>query len=288
MRILITGHKGFIGGSLCQFFSTYHQVFGFDTSVDRNFIEIETRIRNGEFDIVLHFGASANAQAEEFRDLYESNVLLCSRIVYAAYESKTRLLFSSSLAVYGNYKGGEKSPYAQSKYLMERIIEELSLTDSDWDVTILRLANITGVGELHKGNMMSIPSRFILDAHLLKRIEIWTFGEAHSQIFAKRDFLDVADLVQIVNLIVNKKANGLKLFDCGTGKALGFDYIASIVTEFISADIIQIEAPRKVNQSHYQLFTQADTSALLNYIGDFPYKSIRETIYNLVKERVSH
>ncbi len=71
------------------------------------------------------------------------------------------LIFSSSATVYGEPEhiplteeasvGNTNSPYGTSKYMVERILTDLNIADSEWSISLLRYFNPVGA---HNSGLM--------------------------------------------------------------------------------------------------------------------------------------
>lgn len=161
LKILVTGHKGFIGNHLYQkLLKLGHEVRGFDI-VDGddllNFTKIEEDIK--KVDIVYHIAAQAdlNDMAKDFykaKSGLEINVTATQNISLICAKYDKWLIFASTLCVYGNIKKVAEEDkilpnpseiYACSKYSAEWIIKGFNKSFG-LEYTILRFATAYGVG----------------------------------------------------------------------------------------------------------------------------------------------
>jgi nucleoside-diphosphate-sugar epimerase len=116
MKILLTGHRGFIGSALLERLRKNNQVIGFDLKdgADQNLLHCDFR---EEFDLIIHL-AGLSGVRESFADPagYWNNNVEASRRLFERYPD-TRILYASSSSAYEP----DLNPYAASKYMMEEL-----------------------------------------------------------------------------------------------------------------------------------------------------------------------
>lgn len=115
MRVLITGHEGFIGRNAMRVLSNNHTVIPFEGDI-RAWKVTETY---GDPDIVLHLAALAGVR-KSWNDpdgYWETNVTASKRIFEWADSRRLKVIYASSSSVYEWWK----NPYATSKKAMEEI-----------------------------------------------------------------------------------------------------------------------------------------------------------------------
>ena len=120
MKILVTGHKGYIGSHL---FSSLKNS-GYDThGIDlKDSEDIMYCLPDETFDYVFHMAACPRVGFSVEKPTYtlKQNVLVTSKILeWAKDHNVKRVIFSSSSAIMGDGDGQPKSPYGLHKLMSE-------------------------------------------------------------------------------------------------------------------------------------------------------------------------
>lgn len=310
--VLLTGGAGFIGTNVLEALITNTNshvtvLDNFYKRVDRDTLDIysqKNKVRlikdfsavqsevNQKIDLIIHLGAIASTDSTiPFQDVIECNVSFSQKLAQYAERHNIPVIYASSAAVYGNSiqtgKSKEVTPinlYGLSKYTTELIFSHLPSAIG------MRLFNIYGMSEFHKGKMKSVPLAMYMEAIKGGVIQLFTFenpnfgGEPSS---ASRDFLDVKSLTNLILMFIQ---NGIptsnEVFDVGSGTSLSLREVAMLVQEIArNSEIAEIPIPGNPNQ--YQKFTRANLEWTAQFAPQWrpicPEKGIREYLRELNK-----
>ncbi len=163
---------------------------------------------------VIHFAGlkAVGVSVQEPLEYYDNNVMGTLRLLEVMKEFGCKKIgFSSSATVYGdpattpileNFPvGGTTNPYGTSKYMIERILEDLYVSDNTFKIAILRYFNPVGA---HKSGTIGedpngIPNNlmpFITQVAVGKREYLNVFGNDYDT----HDGTGVRDYIHVIDL----------------------------------------------------------------------------------------
>lgn len=266
MNILVTGGAGYIGShTVIELLNTNNNITVIDNLINSS-IEVLDKIKKinnkeikfcdfdlrnkdllkkvfeeNKIDIVIHFaglkavGESVSEPIKYYSNNIMSTLSLCE--VMSEYKTK-KLIFSSSATVYGvpktlpikeDFDLKTTNPYGSTKLIIENILKDLYISDSEWSIVCLRYFNPVGshesglIGEDPKGipnNLM--PYLVRVAAGELECLNI--FGDDYDTPDGTgvRDYIHVVDLAQGHLAAMNKIKNqtGVFVYNLGTGRGV--------------------------------------------------------------------
>ena len=183
MRILVTGHKGFIGTQLCEFLKDF-EIIGRDIKENQEDDILTCELP--DVDIVIHLAGIGGVREsmEDPKKYWYNNVEGTKRIL-DRYKN-IRVLVAGSSSQYEPHL----NPYAASKSIIESIPHP--------NVCFMRFHTV--YGDVPRANMF-------FDKLLNNKLEYVTSHE--------RDFIHIEDLCIAIGLIMNSRVRGP--IDVGTG-----------------------------------------------------------------------
>jgi nucleoside-diphosphate-sugar epimerase len=179
MRVLVTGHEGYIGSVMTPLLqASGHEVVGLDSgffadctvapvdpipTVRRDLRDVKPRDVDG-FDAVIHLAGLSNDPLGYLDPelTYQINFVGSLRLALAAKEAHVeRFLFASSCSLYGTQGDlpavettpfAPKTPYAETKAWLERAL--IALTDDGFSPVLLRNATAHGWSPRLRGDLV--------------------------------------------------------------------------------------------------------------------------------------
>ncbi|MDO9206478.1 UDP-glucose 4-epimerase GalE [Methylotenera sp.] len=264
MSILVTGGAGYIGSHTClELLNADFDVVVLDnfsnskmeslkrveklTGRSLVFIQGDVRDRSclrelflqHKITSVIHF-AGYKSVGESVRNpliYYDNNV--SGSVVLAEVMAEfgvKRIVFSSSATVYDtpgdnqireDFPLGPINPYGRSKLMVEQVFQDISASDSEWKIAVLRYFNPVGA---HESGMIGedpngIPNNlmpYISQVAVGRLAELSVFGSDYptQDGTGVRDYIHVVDLARghLAALQALERHSGLMTVNLGTGK----------------------------------------------------------------------
>jgi ADP-L-glycero-D-manno-heptose 6-epimerase len=264
MKVLVTGHRGFIGQNLCKAIIEE----GWELSTFDIIDNPTLRPKDIDFagvNCVMHLGAISSTTEKDVRKIMDQNLSWSIELYEECIVRGIHMQFASSASVYGNNIGKRvlaeddicypSSYYALSKYMFEQYASKRPTSDSI--LQIFRYFNVYGPYEEHKGSQASPYTQFAKQAKETGIIKIFKGSE-----MIYRDFVHV-DTVVTAHIEGLKKIRQFSsgVYNIGSGNARSFLDVAKDIAFLYDAEITEIEFPEHLRK-HYQYYTQADISKL--------------------------
>ena len=277
-KILITGHKGFIGSCFLKSLCDGYEIFTSDCKdVD---YDSDYLTDLSDIDVVVHMGAVSSTNSIDREELFTKNIMSTLNIIEKAKNAK--IIYASSASTYGsiNDKRSEsnklqpESLYAKSKAIIDDIVLHYL---PHRNIIGLRFFNVCSFSfEGHKAQPSPTYSFY---KQLNETGEIKLFNSSDN-IF--RDFIYIEDVLKIIHHFINNQVSRSTVVNVGTGTPISFEQIADKMIDKLGfGKKVYIDRPSDILTS-YQTYTQADLKYLrvLGYVDRIP------TILDYIEERV--
>ena len=268
MRILITGHEGFIGRNMlawCQQEEGW-QIDGYEWNPAE-------RPEVSSYDWVIHLGAIADMSEIDVDRIMKQNLEFSQRLFTDCNKHGVHLQYASSSSVYGNTKDFSEhsachpqTPYSWSKYLFDRWVFQ---QPQSIYVQGFRYFNVYGKYMHLRGHRANVIEKWRTQARNEGKISVWEDADN-----IKRDWTWVGDVCRL-HIDFIKQVNGSGIWNVGSGLAHSFLDIAEEIAEQERVDIEFIPIP-EAEQMRMRHKTCADLTHLKATIGKRKWLNVFE------------
>jgi ADP-L-glycero-D-manno-heptose 6-epimerase len=312
-RVLVTGGAGFIGSALvwalnrrgceriivCDRLGTDEKWRNLTPLCFADYVEADDlllRLQNntlGKFNLALHLGACSSTTERDASYLIRNNYEFTKDLATWALSQKTRFVYASSAATYGDGSAGMEDDdsrldalrplnmYGCSKHLFDLHARRTGFLDR---IVGLKYFNVFGPNEDHKGDMRSVVHKSFAQVKTDGVIRLFkSYRPDYRDGEQKRDFLYVKDAVAMtLHLAASEKANGL--FNIGSGAARTWLDLARAVFAALKREpkIEFVEMPESIRDK-YQYFTQANLARLRAAGYTAPVTSLEDAVIDCVR-----
>jgi nucleoside-diphosphate-sugar epimerase len=282
MKVLLTGHTGFIGSNMFKFLKEGNSIepIGYSRSTGQDifdFSQLKKAVKN--CDLVYHFAAYAKPAESILNpvEVIEANIRSILNVLEACKEYNVPLIYPSSCEIYGDstiniredFPINPPNPYAASKAAADRICYTY-FKSYDLDVKIVRLFNPYGPNQ----QLNKIIPTFYFQA--MKNEPITVYGDGSDT----RDYVYVDDIVR--GLWLSRKLPPGEVINLATGKTTTNLEIAKLIIELTgsNSEIKFVDYPKIFGNIKNQVGSYEKAKKL---IGWSPTVDLREGIRKTIK-----
>lgn len=282
MKILITGHSGFIGSYLQKKLEkTEHELILVDIANGTNICDWQQVKQYEGMDVIVHLAnlSFVPASYEQPKKFYETNYLSTLNMLELCRLNNAKMVFFSSY-IYGhpqyqpideNHPTQAFNPYAQTKVICESLCEGYN-RDFKVPITIFRPFNIYGTGQNPDFLIPSIIQQAKTGKIVIKDDR------------PKRDYIHVEDIVDaIITAIETENADkSIQKYNLGSGLSYSVKEIVDMVRGLFDTEIEYI-CTHEIRPNDV-MDTIADISKIQNELHWKPSISILEGLKKMVSE----
>ena len=268
MRILVTGHEGFIGRNMLAWLNQEPEwtIDGWNWDPN-NFPDVSN------YDWVIHLGAKADNSDTDIDAMLKQNLEFSQWLFKQCDTHGVNLQYASSSSVYGNTKDFSEfapchpqTPYAWSKYLFDRWVFQQPMSIY---VQGFRYFNVYGKWMHLRGNRSNVIHKWRTQARKEGKITVWQDAEN-----IKRDWTWVGDVCKL-HIDFIKEVKGSGIWNVGSGLAHSFLDIAEEIAEIEGVEI-EYEPIPAFQQACMRHTTKADLTHLKETIGKRKWLNVFE------------
>jgi UDP-glucose 4-epimerase len=292
-KIVITGGAGFIGSALSNSLTPNNTVTLIDdgTAADwnrcrGNFSKVQIDLSECSMpelesifkgvDIVFHLAAVKLHNAlNSFEEIQRKNVIATKKVFEAAgLAGVKKIVFTSSLYAYGsmgpNAMKEDDVPQPDTFYGISKLTGEhlmrMYANRFGFEYAIARLFFIYGPQQYADGGYKSVIIKNIEKS--LSRLPLTVKGDGQQEL----DYVYIDDCVNILNLIANRRVNGV--VNVSTGISVSINNVVSEICKHGAIKEIEMQNADWTNGSR----RVGNNEKLLSIIGEYNFKTLSEGI----------
>jgi ADP-L-glycero-D-manno-heptose 6-epimerase len=253
----------------------------------------------GRVAAVIHMAAISTTTEPDVDRYVASNIRLTLDLWQWCAATRTRFIYASSAATYGDGSAGfaddespsalaklrPLNPYGWSKHVVDRrVVDDVTRglpAPPQW--AGLKFFNVYGAHETHKGPMQSMVAKIV---PMVRAGEAVTLFRSHNPQYADggqlRDFVYVEDCAAVVKwLLQNPSVSGI--YNVGTGAARSFLDLANAVYAQLGCEpnIRFVDTPVDL-RAQYQYFTEANIKKLRSAGFAAPFRTLESGVSDCI------
>lgn len=302
-NVLLTGVAGFIGSSLATtFLKKGYSITGIDNlktgyidNIPQDVIFVNgdcadpatyenAEIKKEKFDIIVHMAGQSSGEVsfdDPCLDLSDNCLSTLRLLEFARTISCKKLIFASSMSVYGEVKEGHinethstqpLSMYAVGKLASEsylRLFERYNI-----DSVSLRLFNIYGPGQNMSNLRQGMASIYLAQALDLGKIEV----KGKPNRF--RDLVFIDDVVRVIGEFMDRNFKGSEVYNVCTGIKTEVTELVDVIKNTLGDESLPVSYIEGTPGDQFGIV--GDNSKLRSYIGDIEFTDLETGISKFV------
>ncbi len=294
MKVLLTGHRGFIASKVdARLTADGHTVMGYDIVDGNDLLDLELlESFVMDADVVYHIAAQADltqmTDIEGARSGVLRNVEATHNVAYLCAKYKKWLIYASTVCVYGNVPfhpareditlPNPSELYAASKYAAEWLVKGYGRNFAmPW--TILRFATIYGEG------MRPALGAYVFFRQAMRGEPITVHGDGTQD----RTLTYIDDLVDgIVAPLKNPEMAYNEVFNLTAPEPISAKKMAQDIVDMTRSTSPITFVPQRMNQTHHEDFDVSKAMTLLGWQAKTPWLEGLKKTYEWMKTQITH
>jgi len=263
-----------------------------DILAPKEFLECVETGKLADFDAIIHLGACSATTEQDADFLLQNNYRYTRTLCEWSLKHKTRFIYASSAATYGDGSNGYNDEvadlpilrplnmYGYSKHMVDLWARKHKLFDR---IVGLKYFNVFGPYEDHKGDMRSMVHKSYGQIKKTGKVQLFkSYRPDYADGEQMRDFIYVKDAVAVtLHFLEHREGGGL--FNCGIGQARSWKDLMNAVFAAMGMppQIEFIEMP-EILRGKYQYFTQASMTKLRKAGYATPFTPLEDAVRDYV------
>lgn len=261
----------------------------------------------GNFHGVIHFAALKSVEESQNNPMkyYLNNVAGTLTILKECQKYGVRnFVFSSSASVYGDAEspvsedttpGKRLNPYAESKGMCERILNDIAISNNSMRPTILRYFNVIGA---HRSGLLGEESTkefgnimpYIVKVASGKMDKILVYGNDYNTPDGTgiRDYIHVMDVAKAHVRALEKQREGCQTYNLGTGQGTSVFELIETFEEVSGLKIPYEVAQRRYGDIEVSYSNPAKAMGELGWKAEFDIRDMVRDTWNYEKLRFKY
>ncbi|MBV9221581.1 MAG: ADP-glyceromanno-heptose 6-epimerase [Methylobacteriaceae bacterium] len=253
---------------------------------------------------IIHMGANSSTLATDGDEMIATNFRFSIRLLDWCTLLAVPLIYASSASTYGDGRQGFDDDasltalrklrplnlYGWSKHIFDMVLMKRYEQGAKLPPMCvgLKLFNVFGPNEYHKGPMMSLISKNFEAVSRGDSVNLFkSYDPGYADGGQKRDFIYVRDVVDVI-LWFLRRSKGIGIYNVGTGTARTFvDLIGAMFDAFGQEHrITYIEMPEQL-RPRYQYFTQANLARLRGLGYERSFTRLEAAVADFVRNHLA-
>jgi len=233
------------------------------------------------FQLIFHLGACSDTTEKDASYLVDNNFAYGKMLAFYALKHKSRMIYASSAATYGDGSNGFKddenaicklrplNKYGYSKQIFDQFLLHNNIlleTGNEASFVGVKYSNVFGPNEYHKAQMRSMILRSFEQITSTDKVKLFkSYMKEYQDGAQVRDFLYSKDAAKMTIFFMHEGSSCRGLYNIGIGYVRSWNDLAKATFMALhkKSKIEYIDMPEEL-KARYQYYTCLDMSKLKN------------------------